>query len=224
MDGELAYLTQERDNIRRQAQDKTLKLDLLRRRTGRWKICTKKDELAGFVAHRIDDAVKQSNSEKTLSLTKTLERARLLEAEAEFDQAIALYEKFLTIAPEQTKVKDHLIMLKTAWEPKNAQHKEARAFLIGDWPKVEAAELAKNLDKARAALAVCKDVQDRLTPLKVMQANVLHASRLEKLLDTLKRQDSADNRAQFKALGPVSENLRRLHAEATELAAVATKE
>ncbi len=159
-----------------------------------------------------------------MALAKLLERARLLEGEAEFDQAIALYDKFLVASPDQPKVKEHLDRLKAAWATKSSQHKEARYFLVGTWPKVEVAELAANLAKAHAALAVCKDAQDRLTPLNVMQADVLHAANLKKLLDTLKRQDNADNRAQLKALIPVSESLRRLHAEATELVGAAKKE
>ncbi len=223
MDGEISYLVQERAQIRRYADEKSVKLDLRDGEVGLESLTKKKEELASFVA-RIDSAVKDSASEKTLGLAKILERARLLEGEADFDQAIGLYDKFLAASPDQPKVKEHLDRLKTAWATKNSQHKEARAFLVGIWPKVEVAELAKNLDMAHAALAICKEAQDRLTPLKVMQADILHAANLKKLLDTLKRQDNADNRAQLKALVPVAESLRRLHAEAAALAGTSKKE
>jgi tetratricopeptide (TPR) repeat protein len=146
-----------------------------------------------------------------------LERARLFEGEADFDQAIALYEKVLQASPEQAKVKDYLAKLKADWAPKNPEHRDARVFLVKTWPKLDVAELKNNLGKAHEALAVCKAASDKLTPLKVMQANVAHAAHLTKYLETLKRQDSVDNRAQAKAIAQVIDGLSRLHQEATAL-------
>jgi tetratricopeptide (TPR) repeat protein len=213
---EIDYLMLERDQILRQAREKSAKLGLRDGEAGLGALRKKKEDLEGFVV-RIEKALHESKSD--LGLAKLLERARLLEGEADFDQAIALYERVLKESPEQPKVKEHLAQLKADWAPKNAKHKEARAFLVGFWPTLDVAELKKeNFDKAHGALAVCREAHDKLTPLKVMHANVVHAANLKKHLDALKRQDSDDNRTQAKVVAQVADSLRRLHAEAKALA------
>jgi hypothetical protein len=174
-------------------------------------------ELQRFIA-RIEEVVKEAQSETTLALTKLLERARLLEQDADFDQAIALYEQVLLAAPEQTKVKAQLDKLKAAWLPKNEKHAQARSFLLQTWPRFDVVELTAQLPMAEKALTVCRDAGDRLTPLKVLQANTAHVAQLKKRLDALRRQDSEDSRNQSKTLAQVAEGLRRLHTQALELA------
>jgi hypothetical protein len=218
MQEEVSHLAKERDEIARLIQDKGAKLSLRGGDTALDTLRTKKTDLEHFIT-RIEGVQKEAASAATLGLAKMLERARLFEAEADFDQAIALYEKVLKASPEQRKVKDHLAKLKADWSLKDhPKHKDARAFLVSTWPRLEVPELKNKLDKAHEALAVCKIVGDKLTPLKVVQADIAHAAHLTKYLDTLKRQDSVDNRAQAKAVGQVIEGLARLHQEATALA------
>ncbi len=223
MTGELEYLTQERQLISKQAEEKKVALDLRDGDTGLTALGKRKEDLARFVT-RTRDILKESRGEKTLALAKMLERARLLEGEADFDQAIALYEKVLAASPEQSKVKDYLDRLKAEWLPRGPAHAQARAFLMETWPRLEATDLASNLNKAQKALAVCREAGDTLTPRKVLRMTVLHASHLEKQLDTLKRQESSDNIAQAKVIAGVIEGLRRLHAEATVAAGKTRKE
>jgi tetratricopeptide (TPR) repeat protein len=217
MDGEVNHLTLERDAILRQASEKSAKLDLRQGEEALDALRKKKQDLQRFIT-RIEEVQKESTSATTLGLAKMLERARLFEAEADFDQAMALYEKVLQASPDQPRVKEHLAKLKTDWTPKDPKHAEARAFLVKIWPRLEVSELKKNLDRAREALAVCQEAQDRLTPLKVIQANAVHAANLQQRLDTLKRQTSADNPAQAKEIVGLIQGLSRLHAQATALA------
>jgi len=216
MDSEIRDLTQEHDEILRQAKDKMAQLDLRDGDLALHALEKKKKDLELFVS-RIDAALKESKNATKLGLAKTLERARLYEGEAEFDKAIALYAQVLEASPDQGKVKEHLAKLKKEWEPKDAKHAEARAFLIGTWPKLEVLELQKNLGKAREALALCGDAKDRFTPLKVMQADVVHAANLKKYFDTLRSRESVDNRTQMQTIAQVIQGLSRLNADATAL-------
>ncbi len=186
-------------------------LETLRRR---------REDLERFIT-RLENVQKESTSEATLGFAKLLERARLLEGEADFPQALELYEKVLKARPDQPKVKEHHEKLQAEWVVRNPQHAEARAFLMATWPGLAVPELAKGLVKAQEALTVCKKVQDRLTPRKVIRANVVHAANLQKELDALKRQDNEDNRARAKVIAQVIDGLRRLHSEATALAGTA---
>ena len=153
-------------------------LDLRDGEAGLQALGKRKDELAQFIG-RIETALKDAKSPATLSLAKSLERARLLEGEADFDQAIALYKKVLAASPDQGKVREHLEQLEKAWNTKNAAHAAARGYLVQTWPSLSALELVDNFAKARAALRICRDAGDQLTPLKVMQATPLHAAHLK---------------------------------------------
>jgi hypothetical protein len=214
---EIEQLTLERDQIRRQAAQQTAPLDLRDGEAGLAALENKKDDLAQFIT-RIEAALKKSKSPAALTLAKSLERARLLEGEAEFDQAIAVYKNVLAASPEQTKVRAHLERLEAAWMPKNAKHAAARAYLVQTWPILDVLDLQKNFAAARAALGVCRDAGDRLTPLKVTRATAVHAAHLKSQLDALSRRDSADNLAQRKAIAKTIDGLRSLHAEAGSLA------
>lgn len=220
MDAEIEYLAAERAELLRQAAQRSApKPDLREGDQAFAALKEKRAELAQFIV-RVEGVLKESGDAKALGVHKLLERARLLEGEAEYDQAIALYEKVLRASPEQAKVGEHLEKLKATWKPRTAAHAEARKFLVEIWPTLEVAELDKNLPRALAALKVCRAVADRLTPRRVVQANVVHANNLKKALDALKRLDTEDSRTRAKAIAVLAEGLRQLHAEAVLSAGV----
>jgi hypothetical protein len=214
LQAELKYLNRERDEISRLAKEKNLSYDLREGEQQIDELRQQTKDLQAFV-QRLERVIKEATgSEKALGLHKLLERAGLLEKEAEFDQAIRLYEQVLRASPDQAKVKGHLDQLKQDWTEKGKKHKKARKFIYETWPTLEVADLQKNLDTARDALAACRDAGDKLAPQKLLRANATHTANLQRQLDTLKRRDSEDNRNQAKTLGQVSEGLRRLHNEA----------
>ena len=212
MDAELAALTVERDQLVRQGKEHKVALDLgdgprllddLRQRHS---------ALAEF-SKRLEKAIEKS--EETRRLVQSLERARLREAEADFDQAIALYKKIVETSPDQKKVLDHLEDLKKAWTTKSPEHVKAREFILQVWPRLDVAALKANLPQAEKAFALCRQNQDRLTPRKLLLANLVHAANLKKRLDVLKRQGTQDSRAEAKTIAAVAEGIRQLHAEAS---------
>jgi hypothetical protein len=212
---ELADLTTEHAELLRQARTKTppAKLDLAEGEQRLLELRQRHKELQAFVA-RVESVVKEAASEKTLRLHKLLERARLLEGEAEFEQAINTYREVLKASPDQPKVRAHLNRLQQAWKPLSEEHTKARQFIYQTWPTLDVNGLKDNLAKARAALAICRAAHDKLTPLKLQRTNAVHAGNLKKeQLDTLKRPESDDKNNQAKALTLVAEGLLRLHAE-----------
>lgn len=216
MTNEVEQLTLEHDQLLRQATERKIAREQLDLREGEQRLTElgeKHKELNKFV-QRLEKVLQESKSEKTLGLAKLLERARLLEGEADFDQAIILYEKVLAAAPDQAKVRAQLEQLKKAWAVKGDKHADARAFIYQVWPRLDVRDLKPNLDKAQKALAMCLEAGDRLTPLKMLLASNSHVSSLKKHLDALRRQDTEDSRTQAKVIADVADGLRRLHAEA----------
>ena len=214
LQAEIDYLDGERSQLAKLAKEKKWAFDA---REGDQEIAElrkKATELSEFVG-RIERVLKEAGGEKTLGLVKLLERARLLEGEADFDQAIRLYEQVVQASPGEKTVQAHLDKLKADWAPVNAAHAEARDFLMRTWPALGVADLGKNMEKASTSLAICKAAGDRLTPLKLVRANAVHMVNLKKELDTLKRRDVEDNRNRARTLAPTGEALVRLHQDAT---------
>lgn len=221
MAAELENLTRERDNIVRQAGDYKIsreRLDLSEGIRCLENLREKHKELEQHV-RRLEKALQESKSEQTLALRKLLERAKLSEAEADYDAAIALYDKVLAAVPDQTQIREHREKLHKDWAPKNEKHAKARSFLCQKWPQLKVRDLKDNLDEAQEALKICKDEGDAMTPKKMVQANFTHVANLNEHLKELRRRKGDDNRAQIKAITQVAETLARLHAEATALAA-----
>jgi tetratricopeptide (TPR) repeat protein len=216
LETELSQLTQEHSELKRLAQENKLSAKQFDLREGEQRLAElreKHKKLKDFV-QRIDEAIKQG--EQNAALSQVLERARLLEAEAEYAQAIAIYGKVLAASPEQTKVRAHLEQLTQAWAlqgGKGSKHEAARAFVYDVWPKLDVGALEKNLLVAQQALATLKAADDRLTPRKMLQANALHAVKLKKEFDRLRQKDNADSRNQAKVISLVARGMVQLTEE-----------
>jgi len=218
LDDALAQLGEERDQLMQQAgKHKPAKIDLTEGEQRLAELKTRRDELQQFIV-RIEQVMQESQSEKTQALAKLLEQARLYEQDAEFDQAIAIYEKVLEARPDQDNIKARLQKLRAAWAPKNERHAKARAFLLQTWPRLDVGALADQLKQAEEALGICRAAGDRLTPLRLIHTTPLHVAKLKERLETLRRQNTEDSRNQLKAIANVAEGLRRLHADALKLA------
>jgi hypothetical protein len=152
----------------------------------------------------------------TQRLQTFIVRARALEAQAEFAEALKLWENVLAQRPNSPEVKARLDKLRAAWQTKDDTHVKAREFIYGDWSRVEPSGLKTEIERAFKALAVCRAHGDRLTSQKLRQVNDQHAGRLIARLKALSREaDSEDNRATTNALLAVSARLRQLQAEVT---------
>jgi hypothetical protein len=214
-DDELTHLTKEHGELKRLAQENKIPAGQFDLHDGEQRLAElreKRTKLNDFV-QRVEEALKEG--EQNAGLAQLLERARLLEAEADFAQAIALYERVVKASPEQTKIRSYLDQLKQGWALQGSKHAEARTFVYDVWPKIEVAGLQKGMEPARQALATLKAAGDRLTPRKMLQANAIHAANLKKEVDRLRQRDSVDNRSQAKVIAQVADSLRRLSEEIT---------
>jgi hypothetical protein len=209
---ELTGLTLERDHLDGLASSRKVRLDLHEGEQRLEDLQGRRKELERFVS-RLEAAIKEARSDETRALKQTIERARLLETEADFDQAIALYEKVLAERPDQAKIKSYLAGLKKAWTPQGKDHAQARQFIYTAWPALDPAGLKARLAEAEKAFALCRQADDRLTPQKLLLANVVHVANLKKRLASLRRQDTEDNRAEARALAQTADGLRRLHTD-----------
>jgi hypothetical protein len=214
LEEEIAHLKQEAGQLKTQAA--TLKAPRFDLGEGEQRLAdlqARRDELQALI-ERLNKVVAENKGEKDLGLHKMIERARLLESEADYDQAIALYQRVLDAGGKQAKLEAYVQQLQTAWQARSPRHAQARVFLYDVWPRLELGELGKQLDKARESLAACQDAGDRLTPRRLVQANVVHTANLKKKLETLRQTDSEDNRNQARQLSVVVEGLVRLHTDA----------
>jgi hypothetical protein len=101
-----------------------------------------------------------------LSLLHRADNQRL---DADFDGALKTYDELLNRFGEREEVRKKKDDLERQWKVKGEAHREARTFIYQTWPNVRTVEdVERNLPKARDALAVCKQVGDRLTPLKLL--------------------------------------------------------
>jgi hypothetical protein len=135
-------------------------------------------ELKGHLT-RLKDVIAIENDPKAAALHKQIEAA-LLEAAAaaaafDVDQAIVKYEEALKLAAGEpgakAEIERALTNLKTAWEPKDAEHADARKFVYEVWAKLEKpADVRDALPRARKAVAKCKAAGDKLTLGKMYAA------------------------------------------------------
>ncbi|HZZ77506.1 MAG TPA: hypothetical protein VFE62_03245 [Gemmataceae bacterium] len=219
LEEEIIYLDTEQDELARLAKERKTSFDL---REGAQQIIELRSQaktLDAFVK-RLEGVLKDPDAEKSFGLTKLVERARLLESEADYAGAIRLYDQVVQASPEQTKIKAHLDSLRTAWQPKGEKHEAARAFIYKTWPALDVAGIEKEMANAKTAVAECKAVGDKLTLQKLLRVDVTHTVNLKKQLETLRRRDSEDNRNRTKALVQVSGALLSLHNDAAAFVGV----
>jgi hypothetical protein len=160
--------------------------------------------------------IKEAASPERRELESKLQRARLLEAQADFDQAIRLYESVLARVKDAPEVAAHLQKLKKAWTiPEGDEaHAKAREFVYNTWSQLDAAGVKTEMKQAFQAFKVCRDRGDRLTAQKLRLANASHAASLTKRFEALRSApDKEDTRAEIKALTQAKDDLFRLRDE-----------
>jgi hypothetical protein len=176
----------------------------------------RREQLAQFV-RRLDEVIQEAQGEKAKALRTLLERAALLESQADYEEAIRLYQKVLAESPGQANasVRAHLEDLQRAWKLQGPEHAKARQLIYGTWPKkMDTAGMKASLPQAWQALRECQKAGDRLSPKKMLPADLAHASWLKDRLEVLRRTpDREDSRAEAKLILQLAEDLRRLHAE-----------
>jgi tetratricopeptide (TPR) repeat protein len=164
----------------------------------------------------LDKLLKEETSDAKRDLAAMVKRAELLEKQADFEQAIQLYDKVLKERPDSAKVKEHLAQLKDAWAIKDKGHEEARRFIYDSWPGLDMPGLKANMAKGKEMFARIQAAGDTKTPLKLVLANVHHATVLTKRLEALRKSPvfTEDNNTEIKALVQLAAELQNLQQKA----------
>ena len=76
--------------------------------------------------------------------------------------------------------------------------------------------LHEHLILAEKSLDVCRQVDDRLTPRRFLNANVNHLENIAKITGKLKQSRTADDRKKIEAWNATLTTLRRLMMQASE--------
>lgn len=172
-------------------------------------IHTRRGELQQFIAS-VEDIIKKQNDPKRREWQASVERGRLLEKEAEFDEAIKLYEQ-VAAESNDADIKKYAEELKKNWEPKNAAHAQARTFIYQTWARLDtAAKIKDNLEMARSAFQTCRDAGDKRTVLKLNLACIALAGKLNEQLKDLRPQENEDDQEKSKVIIEVAESLEKL--------------
>ncbi len=212
---ELDYLKREYADLRDQAKLHKLAAKQFNLADGAQRLAElsrRREKLKEFIGD-VEAAIKKDEQAKELA--RVVQRARLLEADADYAAAIALYEKVLKERADETNLRAHLEELRRGWAVRDKKHAEARTFAYETWPKLDVAGLKKELPTARQVVATLQEAGDRLTARKMMLAEPALAAALKKELDRLRQRDTEDNRSQAKVIGQLAADLEHLHAELT---------
>lgn len=161
---------------------------------------------------RLEHAVQQA--ERGRRFFQQLERAKLLEKNADFEQALALFDKILVDFDPHPKLKAHVEDLRSGWKLQGEDHAKARQFIYQTWPNLDLVSLRLRLGEAQKALEVCKKAGDRLTPRRLVQAYPKHVEVLQKRLAVLRQATNVDSRLEARAFADMAQNLLNLFNDA----------
>lgn len=178
----------------------------------------KQTQFEGYLA-QLKKVIAEERDPLRAELSEMAGRAQLLESTAEFDQAIALYEKIVQKGGNQEgfqRYARHLEELKKDWTPKSEEHRQARAFIYGTWPMLKsAADLQAHVAEAKKALQICSAAGDKRTPLKLLKSNTAHANNLAKRLEEILKSTNEEDKKEGKTIVDVQQELAKLTADAT---------
>jgi tetratricopeptide (TPR) repeat protein len=218
LDADIANYTEELASLKKIAQElpkgtRMARGDLSEGEHRLAELRTRRQELQAF-AGSLDKALQEVNSPEKQQLKAKIQQAQLLESDGEFEKAIQLYEIFAQKDGDQSAVSSHLKKLKERWQPKDDSHRRAREFIYGAWPKYDSASKMKEfMPQARQAFQICRAAGDKLSPVKLLKANIAHTAQLNKESEGLEPEKSEDDRAKFQTIADVADDLKKLTEE-----------
>ncbi|HEV2948225.1 MAG TPA: hypothetical protein VGX70_12675 [Gemmataceae bacterium] len=216
MDGDIANFKEELAGLQKAARELpkgSRAPDLAEGERGLQALQAKREELNRF-SENLNKALQAVNSPENQRLRAQIAQAQLAENNGEFDQAIQLYESILKNGGDQSAISGHLKKLKTSWAVKDKQHEGARDFIYRDWPKYATAqEMKQHLADARKAFQICRNADDKLSPLKLLKSNIDHTVQLNKESEGLEPEKREDDRAKFQTIADVADGLKKLTEE-----------
>jgi hypothetical protein len=215
---DLDTLQKQRDDLKQEAEKKKIPFDTRKADAGLKALAEGKAILDGFLGKQ-DKIDREENDPKKKEARRQIEQAKLFEKDLEFGKAIKIYEKVIADGFNDPEVRKHLAELQEKWRPKSQKHLEARKFIYGTWPTLDAAGLKAHLAEAKAALEECKRAGDAISVRKLLNIAENHASTLEAELKKLQPKINIDDEKPFRLIEEVSKGLVELATAANEFLA-----
>jgi hypothetical protein len=159
---------------------------------------------------------KEENSPERKALLDKVARAKLLEQDAELEQALKLYREALAGGLKDEELRSYVEDLQKLWTPideKDSRYPkfmEARTFIYNTWPGLDAAGLKERMGDALKALEACEQAKDIIGPLKLFKTTVAHADRLRQEREKLKPELHPDDEKPAETIREVSPKLKKL--------------
>jgi hypothetical protein len=182
----------------------------------------KRDKLKDFISNQ-EAAIRDANDPARKAILDLINRAKLLEADAEFGKAIEVYDEMLAKIKDaginDAKLDDyvkHVKKLKADWAEKSQEHKDARAFIYEKWPNLETEDLKRGVPKAREALQACRKVGDKLSLQKLAKVALDHDGKLKQKRSELNPDLSTDDTKKAQEIEAVLDDLAKLLQEVNE--------
>jgi tetratricopeptide (TPR) repeat protein len=155
---------------------------------------------------------REGQQDKAKQVRALVARANIQRNQAEYEEAIKLYQQALQLDPGQTKVSDELKRLQTEWGKRDPQ---AASFAYKIWPnQTTAQDIRTQLDKARQMFGRSRGKGDKLVPQKLLQvARTTLISNLKQQAEPLLRSPSADDQKTLVLIRNVLQDLRKFEEE-----------
>ena len=164
---------------------------------------------------KLAQIIKDVQDPKRLQLRERWERGRLLERDAEFQQAIDAYESVFAQGYEDPQLREELNKLKQGWQTKSEAHRRAHNFIYDTWPRLRTAkEMKDNFAEAKKAFETCKKEHDLLRPQKILRVNVTHLAAISNELEGLR--DSDDDKRTAEIIQDLVEKIKDLSDKISE--------
>src|SRR5207302_23932 len=204
LETDVKNLTAEHDSLSNEARQSRTPLDLAQGEQHIRELQAQSRELQ----HYITELSGIDKDPKRQKWKEMVQQGRLLEAAADYEQAITLYEKVMASGGDDPVLRSKLDDLKRLWTIKDDKHRKAHKFIYETWPAAQhATQMKPLLPEARAAFDACKAAGDWLRLRKLYKTNVAHGSSLAKELQSL-RQDNEDDRKTLDIIKAVSDELK----------------
>ncbi len=160
--------------------------------------------------------IKDENDPRRRKWLDQIQEGKLAEANADFARAIEIYAKVLEEGHKDEGLTKHLDELKDRWKTKGPAHELARQFIYETWPALEVGKIKAQLPEARKALKTCREVKDRLAPMKFLRVAVAHAGKMKQRLETLRPDLNEDDVKAAEEILELSKDLQQLIDEAQQ--------
>jgi tetratricopeptide (TPR) repeat protein len=212
MDSDIANYADELGSLKKIAKDLpkgTSRVDLSEGEQRLAELKTRRKDLQDF-SDKLNEALQEASSPEKQQLRAKVLKARLLENDGEIEKAIQLYESIAQKEGDQS-ISSHVKKLKERWQAKDENHRRARNFIYGAWPNYRtSAEMKAHMDEARKAFQTCRDAGDKLSPVKLLKANIAHTDQLNKEKEGLEPEKNEDDRDKFQTIADVADDLGKL--------------